>query len=138
MRKISTTISLCIFSLKIIAQTVNFTYSNLPIVIINTNGTIIPDDPKITANMKIIFNGPGQINNMSDQNFHFDGIVGIEKRGSSSQFISEKKPYSIEVRDLLGNDLAMPLLGMPSESDWALIAPYSDKALIREDRKSVV
>ncbi len=132
MKKICTTISLCIFSLRLIAQTVNFTYSTLPIVIINTNGTIIPDDPKITANMKIIFNGPGQINNMSDQNFHFDGIVGIEKRGSSSQFISDKKPYSIEVRDLAGNDLSMPLLGMPSESDWALIAPYSDKALIRD------
>ena len=132
MKKIITTISLFIFSLKLIAQTVNFTQSTLPIVIINTNGAIIPDEPKITVNMKIIFNGTGQINRMSDQNFHFDGIVGIEKRGSSSQSISDKKPYSIEIRDALGNDFSMPLLGMPSESDWALIAPYSDKALIRD------
>ncbi len=132
MRKIFTTISLLFLCLRLIAQTVNFAYSTLPIVIINTNGVTIPDDPKITANMKIIFNGPGRINNMTDQTFHFDGSVGIEKRGSSSQTISEKKPYSIEIRDLVGNDLSMPLLGMPSESDWALIAPYSDKALIRD------
>lgn len=132
MKKNNLIILILILNIKIFAQTVNFTYSTLPIVIINTNGAVIPDDPKITANMKIIFNGSGQINRMSDQNFHFDGIIGIERRGSSSQFISDKKPYSIEVRDLVGNDLSMPLLGMPSESDWALIAPYSDKALIRD------
>ncbi|MFX0140353.1 MAG: hypothetical protein ACFFDN_42330, partial [Candidatus Hodarchaeota archaeon] len=32
--------------------------SNLPIMIINTYGQSIPDEPKITANMKIIHNGP--------------------------------------------------------------------------------
>ena len=58
--------------------------------------------------------------------------MGIERRGSSSQTISDKKPYSIEVRDAAGDDLAVSLLGMPKESDWALIAPYSDKALIRD------
>lgn len=82
--------------------------------------------------MKIVFNGAGQINRLTDPNFHFDGTIGIETRGSSSQSISDKKPYSIEVRDLLGEDLAVSLLGMPKESDWALIAPYSDKSLIRD------
>ncbi len=132
MKKNLIIILILILNIKLIAQTVNFSYSALPIVIINTSGAVIPDDPKITANMKIIYNGPGRVNNVSDQIFHFDGIVGIERRGSSSQFISDKKPYSIEVRNAAGNDLAMPLLGMPSESDWALIAPYSDKALIRD------
>ena len=121
-----------IFSIKLTAQTVNFTQSTLPIVIINTNGRAIPDEPKITATMKIVFNGTGQINRLSDQTFHFNGTIGIETRGSSSQFISEKKPYSVEVRDLQGEDLAVSLLGMPKESDWALIAPYSDKSLIRD------
>lgn len=121
-----------IFSIKLTAQTVNFTQSTLPIVIINTNGRVIPDEPKITATMKIVFNGTGQINRLSDQTFHFNGTIGIETRGSSSQFISEKKPYSVEVRDLQGEDLAVSLLGMPKESDWALIAPYSDKSLIRD------
>ncbi len=133
MLKRNTTIILFIISIRLTAQFVNFTQSTLPIiVIVNTNGAIIPDDPKITANMKIIFNGAGQINRMSDQTFHFDGIIGIERRGSSSQTISDKKPYSIEVRDAAGDDLAVSLLDMPKESDWALIAPYSDKALIRD------
>ena len=132
MLKTGTSIILIMLSVRLTAQFVNFSYSTLPIVIINTNGAIIPDDPKINVNMKIIYNGVGKINQLTDQNFHFDGTVGIERRGSSSQTISDKKPYSIEVRDAAGNDLAVPILGMPAESDWALIAPYSDKALIRD------
>ncbi len=123
---------LSVFSVKLLAQTVNFTQSTLPIVIINTNGIEILDDPKINVNMKIIYNGVGQINRMTDQNFHFEGMVGIERRGSSSQTISDKKPYSIEVRDAAGNDIAVSILGLPAESDWVLTAPYSDKALIRD------
>ena len=132
MLKTGTSIILIMLSMRLTAQFVNFSYSTLPIVIINTNGAIIPDDPKINVNMKIIYNGVGKINQLTDQNFHFDGPVGIERRGSSSQTISEKKPYSIEIRDAQGNDLAVPLLGMPAEADWALIAPYSDKVLIRD------
>ena len=132
MLKTGTSIILIMLSVRLTAQFVNFSYSTLPIVIINTNGAIIPDDPKINVNMKIIYNGVGKINQLTDQNFHFDGTVGIERRGSSSQTISDKKPYSIEVRDAAGDDLAVSLLGMPKESDWALIAPYSDKALIRD------
>ena len=123
MLKTGTSIILIMLSVRLTAQFVNFSYSTLPIVIINTNGAIIPDDPKINVNMKIIYNGVGKINQLTDQNFHFDGPVGIERRGSSSQTISEKKPYSIEIRDAQGNDLAVPLLGMPAEADWALIAP---------------
>ncbi len=120
-----------ILNIKLIAQ-VNLTQSTLPIVIVNTNGTAVPDVAKITGNMKIIFNGVGQINRLTDPTFHFNGIIGIETRGSTSQALSDKKPYSIEVRDSLGEDLAVSLLGMPKESDWALIAPYSDKTLMRD------
>ena len=48
------------------AQTVPFTSSNLPIVLINTGGQSIPDDPKIEADMDIIFNGDGIRNNVPD------------------------------------------------------------------------
>lgn len=120
-----------ILSVQLIAQ-VNLTQSTLPIVVINTNNVVIPDAPKITANMKIIFNGAGQINRISDGTFHFNGGVGIELRGSTSQALSDKKPYSIEIRNALGQDTAIGLLGMPKESDWALIAPYSDKSLVRD------
>ena len=82
--------------------------------------------------MKILFKGVGQINRMTDQTFHFNGSVGIERHGSTSQFLSDKKPYSVEIRDLAGQDSAVALLGLPKESDWVLVAPYSDKSLMRD------
>ena len=122
---------LCCCPLLMMAQ-VNLTDSNLPIVIINTNGLSIPDEPKVNANMKIIWNGNGKTNNMTDKTYHFNGKIGIEIRGSTSALLSEKKPYALEIRDSLNNDMDASLLGMPKESDWALIAPYSDKTLIRD------
>lgn len=109
---------------------VNFTSSNLPIVVINTNGQTIPDEPKITVNMGIIWNENGQRNFLSDPFNHYDGLIGIEIRGSSSQMFP-KKQYGFETRDADGEDLDVELLGMPEESDWILHAPYSDKSLMR-------
>ena len=112
-------------------NTVPFTSSNLPIVVINTGGAAIPDDPKITADIGIIYNGPGTENHPTDPLNHFDGKMGIEIRGSSSQMFP-KKQYGIELRDDEGEDLATSLLGMPEEEDWVLFAPYNDKSLIRD------
>lgn len=109
------------------AQTV--TSSNLPLVVINTNGQTIPDDPKITADMGIIYNGPGQRNNITDPFNHYSGKIGIEIRGKSSQQFPMKS-YSIELRDAAGASQDKSLLGMPVESDWVLYAPYTDKTLM--------
>ena len=108
-----------------------FTSSNLPIVVINTNGQIIPDDHKITADMGIIYNGEGLRNNLTDPFNNYNGKIGIEIRGSSSQQFP-KKQYSVETRDLSGNDISVSLLGFPEESDWILFAPYNDKSLMRD------
>ena len=43
-----------------------FGESDLPIVVINTNGQAIVDDPKIVADMGIIYNGVGVRNYMTD------------------------------------------------------------------------
>ncbi len=113
------------------AQSVNFQESNLPIVVINTGGQPIPSDQKITAGMSIIANGAGQINHLSDPPNAYNGLIGIELRGSSSlQY--DKRNYSIETRDIAGDDLPVPLLDMPEESDWALISPLNDKSLLRD------
>ena len=104
--------------------------SNLPIVIINTNGVEIPDEPKITGTMGIIDNGPGNMNNEYDPPNNYDGLIGIEIRGQSSQMFP-KKSYGVETRDEEGEDLDASLLGMPEESDWVLYAPYSDKSMLR-------
>jgi hypothetical protein len=104
--------------------------SNLPIVIIQTNGVEIPDEPKITGYMGIIDNGPGNINNQYDIPNDYDGYIGIEIRGQSTQMYP-KKSYGFETRDELGENLNTSLLGMPAENDWILYAPYSDKSMLR-------
>lgn len=113
------------------AQTVNLTSSNLPIVVINTNGQEIPDDPKIVADMGIIYNGPGVRNNITDTKNHYSGKIGIEIRGQSSQMFPMKS-YSVELRKADGvSSQDKSLFGLPKESDWVMYAPYTDKTLMR-------
>jgi len=107
-----------------------FTSSNLPIIVINTNGQTIADDPKITADMGIIYNGPGIRNNTTDPFNHYNGKIGIEIRGQSSQMFPMKS-YGFELRDNTGNSQEKILFGLPKESDWILYAPYTDKTLMR-------
>lgn len=104
--------------------------SNLPLVFVNTNNKQIPDDPKITAELGIVWNENGEQNNTKDRFNHFSGKIGIEIRGSSSQSFP-KKSFGIELRDEAGEGIDFPLLGMPEEEDWILYAPYTDKTLIR-------
>lgn len=122
------------------AQT--FTDSNLPLIIINTDinpGTgrpaEIPDEPKIPATMKIIFRPDGSRNYIKDQNnpdyLNYNGRIGIEKRGSSSQSLP-KKPYgltTLKVDKVSNNNVS--ILGMPAENDWVLNSIAYDPSLIR-------
>ena len=111
-------------------QYVNFTSSNLPIFIIDTDNQNIPDEPKITAHLGIVYNGPGQTNSVFQTPNHYDGYIGIELRGNSTQRYP-KKPYAFETRDSVGGNLNVSLLGMPEENDWILRASYFDHTFIR-------
>jgi len=104
--------------------------TNLPIIVINTNGRRIPDDPKMTAEMGVIYNGPGKRNNLSDPFNDYDGQIGIELRGNTSLDFP-KKAYAMETRKSDGENNNVSLLGLPEENDWVLYAPYSDKSLMR-------
>ncbi len=113
------------------------TDSNLPVIIITTDGGAdIPDEPKIPATMKIIYRGEGERNYVSDQYnseyLNYDGRIGIEVRGSSSQY-SQKKQYGFTTRqedDITNNNVS--LLGMPAENDWILNSMVFDSALVRD------
>ena len=115
----------------------SFTDSNLPIVIISTDGSLaIRDEPKVKATMKIIDRGAGQRNYLSDQSnplyLNYNGRIGIELRGSSSQE-SPKKNYGFTTRmadDITNNNVS--LLGMPEENDWILGGMVFDTAFIRD------
>jgi subtilisin-like proprotein convertase family protein len=107
-----------------------FSESDLPIVVINTNGNAIDYDIKITADMGIVYNGPGNRNHLNDPFNEYNGKIGIEYRGNYSLSLPQK-PYSIELIDNLGVAIDSPILGMPTENDWLLLANYNDKSFAR-------
>jgi len=131
-KTIITGITICLlifFTGRILAQ--DFSSSNLPIIVIDTEGQWIPDEPKINVHMGIIWNGEGEMNYLSDSFNDYNGKIGIEKRGSSSQYYYPKKQYAVETRKSDGSNNNVSLLGLPEENDWILYAPYSDKTLMR-------
>lgn len=56
--------------------------------------------------------------------------AGYHVRGQSSASFP-KTPYRVELWDENNDDLDMPMIGMPADSDWAMIGEYSDKTLVR-------
>lgn len=126
---------LLLLPLSIFAQ--SFTDSNLPIVVINTDGGVpIPDEPKVLATMKIIWHQDGSRNYLSDINnpefLNYDGRIGIERRGTSSQ-MPNKKPYGLTT--LMSDDVTnnnVSILGMPSENDWILNSLPFDQTGMRD------
>jgi hypothetical protein len=104
--------------------------SNLPLIMIDTHGNQILDEPKISAKMRIIYDKSGRKNVVPRNRIDFEGKIGIEIRGQSSLRFP-KKQYRFEIWGKKGNDLAVSLLGLPADSDWILYGPYSDKTLMR-------
>ena len=106
-----------------------FDESNLPIILIDTYGVGIPDEPRIPAHMGIVNNQSG-INHVGDPFNDYDGNITIERRGNSSQW-NDKTPYRFETIDAQGENNNVELLGMPEENDWVLYAPWQDKTMLR-------
>ena len=103
------------------SEELNLDESNLlPQFKINTSNKTIVDEPKIPASMDLYIDG--ELNKSYN--------IGIEIRGSSSQFF-EKKSYGVETWDANNEDIDTELGGFPEEEDWILYGPFSDKSLIR-------
>ncbi|MBR9976455.1 MAG: hypothetical protein KFH87_00065 [Bacteroidetes bacterium] len=107
-----------LFTSVLFAQSVEFSSSNLPIVIIETGGIEIPDEPKVPAVLGII-RGAGERNHIDDPYTDYHGPVGIELRGNSSSvhplpstgsvFVSLQLPTVtggvVIIRDALGREV---------------------------------
>ena len=116
---------------------VTISQTNLPLVFINTGKTMIQRDNRIVAEMTIIQNGKDQLNyadtlKYPNQTKGYAGKIGIKYRGNSSFTNSDKKPYSFRTETKNGKKQETALLGMGADSDWCLLAPYSDKSMIRD------
>ena len=115
--------------------------TNLPIVWIEVDGVMIERNNRITARMKIIHNGNGMLNYADtvahpNQNIDYEGYVGLRYRGNTSYSRSDKKPYSFRPLDKPleegGEKKKVDILGMGKDNNWALLAPYSDKSMMRD------
>ena len=115
--------------------------TNLPIVWIDVDGQYIDRYERITGRMKIIHNGDGRLNYADTvahpgQTIDYEGYVAIRYRGSSSFNASDKKPYSFRPLDKPleegGTKKKVNILGMGKDNDWALLAPYADKSMMRD------
>lgn len=137
MRRVIISLSLMML-VSVVAQAQILTSSNLPIVVIETDGGVsIPDEPKVPGTMKIIWHPDGSRNYLTDINnpafLNYDGRIGIEKRGSTSQEFLEKKPYGLttfQADDVTSNNVS--ILGMPEENDWVLNSLAFDQTGMRD------
>ena len=120
---------------------VSLTSTNLPIVWIEVDGQYIDRDERITARMKVIHNGDGLLNYADTvihpgQHIDYEGYIALRYRGNSSFSISDKKPYSFRPLDKPledgGEKQKVKILGMGKDNNWALLAPYADKSMIRD------
>jgi len=104
--------------------------SLLPIIRIETGELgIVSDSAKVTAQMIVYNNNKGKYNRLTDIPEVMSNI-GIKLRGNST-LQWPKKNYSVETRDGAGNNLDIPLLGLPAENDWVFNGPFADKSNIR-------
>jgi hypothetical protein len=95
--------------------------SDLPIVAIESESAI-GDEPKNRANIRVYENGA----------LTLEGLIGIEIRGRSSQVYFPKRNFGFEFRTEGDIQTENAFLGMPAESDWVLLGPYSDKSFLRD------
>ena len=104
--------------------------SPLPLVVIQTfaRSILAPSNPP--AWLQVISPGTNQRTTLTLTN-GFAGLANLKPRGFSS-LRQPKKSLAVETLNPAGEKEAVPLLGMPADSDWILYAPYSDKTLLRD------
>lgn len=104
--------------------------TNLPAVVIDTNGGEIVDDPKILSAMHVAYDPEGGLNKPLGSPTDYVGPAGIELRGNSSQTFPEKS-FGVETWDEASEGTDVELLGFPEEEDWVFYAPWMDRSLVR-------
>ncbi len=122
--------------------TVKIDCTNLPIVWIDVDGVMIRREERIAARMKIIHNGKGLLNYADTvahpgQHIDYEGDIALRYRGRSSYANSDKKPLSFRtlsepLTPEVYDKKKVEILGMGKDNNWALLAPYSDRSMIRD------
>lgn len=98
---------------------VKFADTGLPAIYLFTDGQPI-------ESKEIYVDGAIKITKGLEGKVLFEGITEIRGRGNSTWGMP-KKPYRIKLAD------KAPLLGMPADKNWALLANYGDQSLLRNE-----
>ena len=103
--------------------------SNLPILIIDAQGQNLWGNSERPMPLRVFepVNGRASIREKPS----FEGAVTLKPRGHSTLRLP-KHSYTAHTVDSDGNQVKVPLLGLPKEEDWVLHAPFEDKSLIRD------
>ena len=99
---------------------------NLPVVVINTNGSSIKRQENITADIKVYDSNENNLKEYPS----FESKINISIRGNSTSKYP-KKQYSLEFINNKGEEKNKKILDMEKGSDWVLNGPFSDKSLMR-------
>jgi hypothetical protein len=94
---------------------------NIPVVRIQTAGGAGIYDKENYVKGRITISDPEKLYSDVDQ---FSASMGIRGRGNST-WSWPKKPWKVKL------DEKASLLGMPADKEWALLANYADRTLIR-------
>lgn len=116
---------------KLASDLTSFT-SDLPVIVLdNFDSGSVPNNVKQHAFLGLF--EPDEISGRTslDDAASITTRSGIKIRGSSTQN-QPKKNFSVEFWDEQGEDRSLDVLGLPSDGDWILHAPYSfDRSIIR-------
>lgn len=117
---------------------VEFAETNLPIVLINTDGKCkqMTQERSILAKMSIIYNGDNQLNYVDtirhrNQCFEYEGYASIHVRGASSSGL-DKKSFALRLVADDGTREKHSFFGWKKSSKWCLLAEHKDGSLIRD------
>ena len=103
--------------------------SNLPLVIINDYDSQLSPGDRTPGSITFIEADSGDRIRLTSENFLQSRMV-INKRGSSS-LSWPKNMYGFHLRNEEDGNRKESLLGLPSEHNWILYAPYADFTMMR-------
>ena len=114
------------------SSVVNFN-SDLPVVVLENFGGGLPDREFQDSSFALYDVDPNTGRSSLSNPADIAMVLGQHRRGKSTYDSQNDKPnLRIELRDEFGADKNVSLLGMPSESDWILYAPWTiDRAMVR-------
>ncbi|WP_210417757.1 CotH kinase family protein [Bythopirellula goksoeyrii] len=105
--------------------------SDLPIIVLENLNRGIPDREFQDSTLALYEVDPNTGLSSLAAPADLTSVIGQHRRGKST-FGQPKLNLRIELRDNFGEDQSESLLGMPSESDWILYAPWTiDRTMVR-------